>query len=127
MFLEEALRIELNAIPQLTNKIFPLVAIEGSKPPYVVYISSEGLQYKSLDGFYVLKTINFDIHVVHTSYSQLKALTKLVLDKIISFENTTIGGANGVVIGEISYDMPLEFYEHEANLYRSFFEFRVKL
>jgi hypothetical protein len=46
MNFEEALRNELNSIPQIANKIFPLAATEGVKTPYLVYISSEGVQEK---------------------------------------------------------------------------------
>ena len=126
MLIEEALRNELNSITQITNKIYPLIAIEGSKPPYVVYVSNEGLQYKSFDGFYVLKTITFEIHVIHTSYSQLKALTDNVLGVVTSFEGRVIGGSGGVFVSEVTYDNPQEFYEKEVNLYRSYFELRVK-
>ena len=44
MDFEQALTYELQAITGLSGKVFPQKAEENTKPPFVVYISSEGEQ-----------------------------------------------------------------------------------
>ncbi|KQL54511.1 hypothetical protein AN964_14065 [Heyndrickxia shackletonii] len=124
MDFEEALRAELVTIDGLSNKVFPLNATEGTKPPYIIYVSSEGIQDKTLDGYQSNKEAPCEINIVHNSYENLKSMTKQVLDKIVSFEGRVIG-KDGPFIQELSYDKPIELYENEISAYRSVINFTV--
>jgi hypothetical protein len=125
MNFEEALVVELSTIPDLINKIFPLMAPEGTKPPFIVYVSSEGIPDKTLQGYLSSKEVFCEIHVVHSNYGSVKNLSKQVLAKIQTFYGRAIG-IDGPFIQNVTYDKPVEVYEKEVSLYRSSFDLTVK-
>jgi hypothetical protein len=124
MDFEEALRAELSSIIEINNKVFPLNAPEGTLAPYIVYVSSEGLQEKTLDGYLDSKEIECEINILHSGYGSMKALTKEVLSKILSFQGRVIG-LEGPYIHDLTYEKPAEIYENEVSLYRSVLEIKV--
>jgi hypothetical protein len=126
MNFEEALMSELNSIIGLDNKIFPMSAKEGTKPPFIIYVSSEGLQDKTLDGYLTSKELDCEIHVIHSNYSKMKNLTKEVLSKLQTFYGRSIG-IDGPFIKSLSYDKPTEVHEKEVGFYRSSFDINVRL
>jgi hypothetical protein len=134
MNFEEALKGELISASQdlkeitdngVIDKVFPLNAPEGIKPPFIVYVSSEGIPDKTLQGYLNSKQVVCEIHILHGSYSDIKSLTKLVLEKIRSFQDRIIG-QDGPFIQNVTYDTPTEVYEKEVYLYRSSFDLTVK-
>jgi hypothetical protein len=127
MNFEEALRAELGAITAITNKIYPLNATEGTVAPYIIYVSSEGVLDRGLDGFYATREIECEINVIHTTYSKLKSLTKDVIALLLTFQNRVIGGTGGVYCKSIWYEKPVELYENEVNLYRSVFDIKIRI
>ncbi|CEG26010.1 tail completion protein gp17 [Bacillus sp. B-jedd] len=126
MNFEEALRQELSDIASLNNKVYPLVAPEGTEAPYVVYVSSEGIQDKSFDGYLQTRTVDFEMNVFAGKYSNLKALTKEVIAKIVSFQGREIG-TRGPVIQNVTYHKPVEAYDKDTKLYVSVFDIKVKI
>lgn len=125
MTFEEALRTELINITTLNNKVYPLNAPEGTVAPYIVYKSSEGLNDKSLNGFLESKEVSCELDVIHNSYANMKTLAKLIMDKLKSFEERTIGTA-GPHIEELTFDDDCpELYESEINQYRKTINFKV--
>jgi hypothetical protein len=125
MTFEEALRAELSSITGLSNKVFPLHAKEGIKAPYVIYLSSEGVRDKSFEGYLGTQEVECEINIIHSTYSNMKSLTKLVLNKIISFQGNYIGGY-GPLIQNVSYEKPVELYENEVSLYRCLIDIKVR-
>lgn len=126
MNFEEALRVELGTINGLANKVFPLYAPEGEKAPFVVYVPSEGVQGKSLQGYLSSKEVECEVNILQDSYSSLKALVKPVLEKLITFQGRVIGGEYGPFIQDLTYEPPVEVYEKEVSLYRCVIVFIVK-
>jgi hypothetical protein len=122
---EEALEEELQAIPELVGKVFPLDAT-GFKPPYVVYLSSEGLQDKTLEGYLQSKGINGELNILTHTYKGLKPLTSAVISKLVSFERRVVG-ANGPYIKSINYEEPVELYEQEVGWYRCNISFTIRV
>lgn len=120
MYFEEALRAELDTIEELTNKVFPLTAPEGTEAPYIIYVSSEGIQDKSLQGYLSSKEVPCEINILVDDYLSLKELTTTVLAKILSFQGHKIGD---FFIQDVSYEKPVEIYEQEVDLYRSVIDF----
>lgn len=110
MNFEEALRNELNSITLIANKIFPLAATEGVKTPYLVYVSSEGIQEKYLEGYRGSKEVDCELHILSDSYSGLKDITQQVIESVISFQGRVIGGDNGVWIQDVTYEKGTEQY-----------------
>jgi hypothetical protein len=122
---EEALTAELTMVEGLDNKVFPLNAKEGTVPPYIVYLSSEGVQDKSFDGYLITKEVECEINILHSTYREMKGLTKVVLEKILSFQGRTIG-EDGPRIQNLSYEKPIELYEKEIKQYRSVIDVKFK-
>lgn len=129
MNFEEALRDELSSITSLSNKVFPLNAPEGTKAPYVIYVSNDGVLDKSFEGYLKTRVVDCEINILHKSYGGLKSLAKDVLDKVKSFQSRNIGGIltkDGPFIQNITYSKPVEIYESEVKLYRSVIDIKVK-
>jgi hypothetical protein len=125
MNFEEALTAELNAVEGLANKVFPLNAKEGTTPPYIIYLSSEGIMDKCFEGYLISKEVECELNILHKKYIGMKNLTKMVLDKIISFQGRKIG-EGGPLIQNLSYEKPVELYEKDIKQYRTVIEFKFK-
>lgn len=122
MSFEVALRQELLPI---IDKIYPLTAPEGTLAPYLIYTSSEGIYDKALQGFLSTKEVSCELDILNTSYSSMKALSKLIMDKLKSFEGRVIG-TSGPYIQELTFDDDSpELYESEVNLYRKIINIKV--
>lgn len=126
MTFEEALTAEMESIPDLTGRVYPLRAPESYSPPFLVYVSNEGLPDQTLDGFLLTKEINFEVNVIHSTYSNLKPLTDSVLSTLQSFLLRNIG-TGGPFIQEIDYEEPVNLYEPEIELYRCFIRAKVRI
>jgi hypothetical protein len=109
----------------ILEKVFPIYAPEGTIAPFIIFVSSEGVQDKSFQGYLTSKEVDCEIYIVHNSYSGMKALTKEVLAKILSFQGRAIGD-NGPFIQDVTYEKPIEKYENEVKLYRSAFDMKVR-
>lgn len=118
MTLEEALRIELMTIEGLNNKVHFLGGTEGIVAPYLIIISSEGKYDKSLDGFLNSKSVPVEFNIINDKYSNMKSLSKLVMDKLKSFEGRKIA-TTGPYIQQLEFQgSGTEIYEKTVNLYR---------
>jgi hypothetical protein len=98
MTIEEQICIYLK---QVTPEVFPTQAAESQSRPYIVYLSSTVDEFKALSGWTNLKTVRFEVHVIHTTYSEMKVLFDLVREKMQSIEQTT---ANGIYIQSVEID-----------------------
>lgn len=121
MNFEEALRVELSTI---CNKVFPLNAPEGTKSPFIVYVSSEGIQDKSLDGYLNSKEVECGINILHSNYPGMKDITRNVIEKLKTFQSRVIG--EGPFIQNVTYENVDEFFDHEIALYRCVLNIKVK-
>ncbi|ALC92062.1 hypothetical protein AM500_21385 [Bacillus sp. FJAT-18017] len=121
MNFEEALTAELSSLPGLADKVYPLNAPEGTPAPYIIYVSSEGLQDKSLKGYHSSKEVPCEINIFTDSYAGLKDLTQQVITKLVSFQSRNIGHS-GPFIQNFTYEKPVELYENQVSLYRCLIE-----
>lgn len=124
MNLEKALVFELKQISGLENRIFPLYAMEGIEPPFVIYVSSEGEETKTLEGYNRTVEAICEIHILGNTYSEMKAFARQVIDKVTSFYGRAIG-QEGLFIPSVSYEQPAEVHEKERNYYRTSFDLRI--
>lgn len=125
MNFEESFVYELQAITGLNGKVFPQQAQEDIKPPFVVYVSSDGSPIMTLDGATDMTELTCEVHVIADSYEQLKGFTRVVLDRIQSFFQRQIG-YNGVYIKSVSYTEPVEDFDNNLNYHRSSFDVKVR-
>ena len=126
MEFEKALAYELQAITGLEGKVSPQNAEENTKPPFVVYVSSEGEPIMALEGATDMTELNCDIHVVGTTYEEMKNYTRMVLDRIKTFFQRPIGGNPDLVIKSVSYTEPIEDVDNNTNYHRSSFNVKVR-
>lgn len=126
MRFEEALAFELESITAFADKVFPLVVNADKAAPYIAYASNEGVKLKTLSGYIDSKNISVEVNVVTRNYSEMKQLTSLTMDKIISFENRFIGDGS-LLVQEVFFQPTLENYDTESDLYRSTITFQIYL
>ena len=125
MDFEKALAYELQTIPDLQGKVFPQTAEENTKPPFIVYVSSDGENIMTLSGPTEMTELTCEIHVVAETYEQLKSLVPTIINRIKSFFQRTIG-RNGPLIKSVAHIEPVEEIDNNANYYRSSFDIRVR-
>jgi hypothetical protein len=123
---EEALVYELETIPEINGKVYPLTAREGIEPPFVIYVSSEGEETQTLNGYADTKEITCEIHVVSDSYGEMKELTKDVIAKCKTFYGRQIG-VDGDFIKSFTYIDPIEEHDEDFGYERSSFDIRVRI
>lgn len=121
---EQALVVELGSIQGLSNKVYPITAIEGLPAPYIAYGSSDGLRDKALGGYLNSKSIDAELNIIASTYADMKRLSTAAVDKIISLESRVIGNG-GPYIQELTYTRPVELYENLPKLYRCVIELKI--
>jgi len=124
---EQALTEELKTISELQNRVYPLDSPEATKHngvPYLIYASSEGLRDKTLSGYLDSKEVQGEVNVIAERYADMKAITKQVIALLIDMEGRQIG-TGGPCIAELTYQMPVELYEPQPDLYRCMIEFQA--
>lgn len=123
--MDVALRLELNHIIEIENKIFATNAPQRENAPYLVYFSNER-PLKTLEGTTSYVEATYLLNTFSSSYSQLKELTTKVKDQIITFPLRVIG-SNGVYVYVQDLTINnIEFgYENELSLHRSVIDFEV--
>lgn len=126
MDFEQALVQELSSIPSLEGRIFPQTAQEGTNPPFVLYISSEGEKVQTLGGYVDNKEVSVTIQAVAQTYGDLKNLVRQIIDKAISFFGRPIG-TNGPTVQAFEYTEPTEAYNEELDFHSSTFDIKVNL
>lgn len=125
MEFEKALRSELKSITGLSNKVFPLNAPEGTDAPYVTYESGDYHKEKALSGFLSYGSLECTVDVFGATYAQMKSISALVIAKIESFIQCSIG-TTGPHIQNVTFDDLLpETYEPEIDKYRKSIGFTV--
>ena len=121
--METALRYELaQAIPELTNSIYPTNAPEGAAGPYLVYARINTNKLKTLEGFTGKEYLSYMFSIMATRYSDMKKITKKVEKLLESLPQTAIGG---FFIEDIDINNVHEVYEHELKINRGIIDFTI--
>jgi hypothetical protein len=121
--LEEALTSELQSITGLTKSVYPITAPQGTKGPYLVYTPMRASYEMTIMGEDLLKEQEIQIDYYHSSYSNLKALKKLIKSKIRSFNLRAIGN-NGPYVQQCEIFNEFETYENIVPLYKGIVEIK---
>jgi hypothetical protein len=122
---ETALRHELiQAIPELTDKIYPTNAPEGSQGPYLVYTRINTSKIKTLEGYTNKQALSYMFSIMATKYSDMVRLRKQVEELLLSLSRKTIG-AEGIYIEDIDINNMNEQYEHELGVNRGIIDFTI--
>lgn len=125
MDFEAALTMELKTIPDIQNRVYPLNAPEKTISPFILYTSSEGKRTNTItDGFLVDRSVQGEINVVAPKYSSMKQVARQVIGQLVSMNQRVIGNG-GPYINEMTYEEPIELFEHEVSLYRCVIGFKT--
>ncbi|MHB8077430.1 hypothetical protein [Desulfosporosinus fructosivorans] len=124
MDFEQGLTAELSTIAGLSGKVFPITAAQGISAPYVVYSLGNTERTNGLSGHDGLVQAQYQLDLYHSSYSNLKALKKLVVADIKTYNQRNIGGA-GPYIQQVEILNDFETYDNGVNLYKGVIEFNV--
>ena len=121
--IEKALRYELNKVSELENKIFPMNAPEGQKPPYLVYITSKKT-LKDLDGVTKDRECYVMLNILCNSYLQMKYILKKIEDIVVNLPLRNIA-EDSLYIQDIDITDISETYEEQLKLQRGIIAFTV--
>lgn len=124
MDFEQGLTVELSALTGLTGKVFPIIAAQGTQAPYLTYTLGSNDRTMILTGHDGLVESQFQLDLYHVTYGKLKALKKLVLQTIKTYEHRKIGGT-GPYIQQVVIMTDFETYEDAVKLYKGVIEFNV--
>lgn len=122
---EEALSLELESVKGFKEKVYPAFA-PGTPVPYVVYLSSEGVRVKTLEGYTEQRRVEVELNIVTKRYREMKDFARMVLDMLISMERRVIGD-DGPFIHELTYEKPVEIYEEGPKFYRCLIDIVVHI
>jgi hypothetical protein len=124
--METALRYELvQAIPELTNQIYPTNAPEGSQGPYLVYARINTRKTKTLEGYTNKESLSYMFSIMATKYSDMVRVRKQVEDLLLSLPQTEIGNTNKFYVEDIDINNVDEQYEHELKVNRGIIDFTI--
>lgn len=125
--MEESLKEELHSISGLYNNVFPLDAPENYPTPYLVYLSSEGVNVKSLNGFLSSKSVEVELRIVCDTYSRMKEINSEVVQRLQSFLRREIGVTDPVFVRDILIEEPVELWDKQVGKYRGIIEFTINI
>lgn len=117
MDFEQALRAELITLTNLSNKVYPLFAPEGTLPPFVVYQKIRTDYVKTLDGTQTYRDGWYEFDLLATTYSDLQSKYVALIEKIKSFTGRNIG-TGGPFIQNVTVENVVELYENQADWHR---------
>lgn len=124
MDFEQALTAELSTIAGLSGKISPSIAEQDPLAPYLVYSLGKNKETQTLTRYTGLVESDYQIDLFHSSYAGLKALKKLVIQTIKSF-NQRVVGTTGPYIQDVTIINDFETYEYSVKLHKGVIEFNV--
>lgn len=124
--IEEALRSALtNAIPELTNQIYPTNAPEKATKPYLVYARINTDLTKTLEGYTGDQALSYMFSCMATRYADMKSLTEKVKAFLISIVQTKIGKDQDIYIEDMDINNIDEAWEPELKVNRGIIDFTI--
>lgn len=124
--METALRYELiQAIPELTNQVYPTNAPEGSQGPYLVYARISTKKIKTLEGYTNKQALSYMFSIMAVKYSDMISVRDEVEDALLAFPGTSIGDKAKIYIEDLDINNITEQYEHELGVNRGIIDFTI--
>lgn len=119
MKFEEILRSKLK---EVMAQVYPIVAPEGVKSPFIVF-KQRNLKYvKTLDGYTKFAEGYYDIALISNTYDGLASNKENIKDKILEL----IGYKDVIHIQDISIEFNGDNYVYEVNGYQSNISLEIK-
>ena len=123
--MEKALRYELNKITEITNKIYPTNAPEGSQGPYLVYSRINTDKVKTLDGYTNKQSLSYMFSIMAKRYEDMIEVRDSVESMLLGLPGTSIGDKSTIPIEDIDINNIDEQYEHELGVNRGIIDFTI--
>lgn len=98
MNFEQAMKSEVESIPGLENKVFPMVAPESVNTPFLIYRKKRIEYTKTLDGFTGNADVDYDIFLASDDYATLQSLNTLLTNKLQGFLSRQIGSGGPTIM-----------------------------
>lgn len=117
MDFEQALRAELATLTGMVNKVFPLYATEGTKPPFIVYQKYRTDFVKTMDGTQLLRDGFYEFDILAPTYANLQQIYTSLVTLLQSFVGRNIG-TNGPFIQNMRIEDAVELYERDLDWHR---------
>jgi hypothetical protein len=122
--LEEGLTVELAAITGLAGKVFPVMAAQGTKAPYLAYTLGSNDRVNTLSGHASLVQSQYQLDLYHSTYASLKTLKKLVIANIKTYDLRNIG-VSGPFVQQVKIITDFDTYEDALELHKGIIEFDI--
>lgn len=122
MSFEKNLQMELVKVIPL---VFPLVAPEGTAPPYCVYVSSYGQRDIALEGYLATRETDVTIHIVGQTYMDMKTYTNNVINALSGWQGKKIG-PDLIYIQSSDYKKPQEMIDPDEYFAHSWVDFTFR-
>lgn len=104
------------------QKVFPLIADEGTTYPFIIYRRTALLPASSKDRYNYQELVTVEIMVADNTYNGSVKVAELVRTKL---ENTR-GTFNGIVIGDITLIGSEESYLDDAFIQKLIFQIEIQ-
>jgi hypothetical protein len=123
MTFEEGLKVELSSIPDL--KVYPIVAPEDSKAPFIVYRKTNRIFHKTMDGIMLNRAeATYCLTLIAPRYQMLQSKSDSIILLLSGLLNKSIA-TTGPMVTNISIESNEDQYEPELEWFRSDIVFKV--
>ncbi len=124
--IEQALRYEIiQAIPELTDELYPTHAPETYKKPYLVYTRTKTDITKVLEGYTDSQALSFMWSVMTARYPDMVAIRCKLEELLKNIPKRSIGANQDVYIEDLSIDDINETYESNLGVNRGIIIFTI--
>lgn len=118
MTFDEGLKNALKSIEGLENKVYPIVAPEVVKPPFLVYRRSRGTYLKDLSGIKNEVDASYELILIANDYSQTQSYSEKIKDKLLSSLFGRVS-EQGPILDDLDIEFTGEEYNYQTNAIKS--------
>ena len=118
MTFNTGLKSTLKEIKELKNRVYPVVAPEGVRPPFLVYRKSRAKNTKDLSGVINDIEATYEVVLICDDYQMLDFLGEEIKKKLIGTLFKRIGG-DGPRINNLDLEELGDEYIYQPNAYKS--------
>ena len=118
MTFNTGLKSTLKEIKELKNRVYPVVAPEGVRPPFLVYRKSRSKFLKDLSGIITDIEATYELVLISDDYQKLDELETEIKKKLIGVLFKRIGG-DGPRINNLDLEELGDEYIYQPNAYKS--------
>ena len=124
--IEEALRYEImQAVPELTDEIYPTNAPETCIKPYLVYTRIKTDKTKTLEGYANLQALSFMFSIHATKYKDMTAIRGKVENLLLGMPKRSIGKDEEIPIEDVDINNITETWEPNLKVNRGIVDFTI--